>query len=413
MAPRPANPVDDIPVAHTPPGGYGETLPDPILSDCHDPLVDGAPDLRGLWLVVEVLAHGDVVGDHAALGHVQRIEQCGDRLVVTAGGVIHDMRCDGTREHGVHDVAEFDKQTPITVVATYEDGVHVLRPEGIPIEVTRRREGPDMIWDYLGFRAAPAPSSTDGDERMTEPRRRVALITDASFYVGPHLARALAARGHDLVLGDPPEELVAELSATGASVEAVAGVRDISKPEASERIVAAALTRFGRIDAAAASSGRVITGRFLRSSVDDLHAVVRGCLEAPYHFLRAVIPVMVEQGDGQALLITSAAGARTTPGAPLYSAARAGATMLARNVAAEVAPTGVQVNVVGTNFMDFPEFLRANGVTDAESRAKVEARVPMRRLGTLEEFAAFCMAFVDGTSGFTTGQFVAYAGGWV
>jgi NAD(P)-dependent dehydrogenase (short-subunit alcohol dehydrogenase family) len=247
---------------------------------------------------------------------------------------------------------------------------------------------------------------------VTDSPRRVALITDASFYVGPDLARALASRGHDLVLGDPREGLVDELTAMGAAVEAVTGVRDISKAESSERIVAAALQRFGRIDSAAAASGRVITGRFLESSVDDLHAVMKGCLEAPYHFLRAVVPVMVEQGDGQVLLITSAAGARPTPGAPLYSAARAGATMLARNVAAEVARTGVQVNVVGTNFMDFPEFLRANGVTDAESRAKVEAQVPMRRLGTLEEFAAFCMAFTDGTSRFTTGQFVAYAGGW-
>ena len=244
-------------------------------------------------------------------------------------------------------------------------------------------------------------------------QRRVALITDASSYVGPHLARALATRGHDLVLGDPQEGLVDELTAIGATVEPVTGVRDLSDAESAPRIVAAAVERFGRIDSAAAASGRVITGRFLQSSVDDLHQVVKGCLEAPYHFLRAVVPVMVEQADGQVLLMTSAAGARPTPGAPLYSAARAGATMLARNVAGEVARKGVQVNVVGTNFMDFPEFLRANRVTDAESRAKVEAQVPMGRLGTLEEFAAFCMAFIDGTSRFTTGQFVAYAGGWV
>ncbi|HEV2310913.1 MAG TPA: hypothetical protein VGU73_10330, partial [Acidimicrobiia bacterium] len=78
---------------------------------------------------------------------------CGDRLVVTAGGIIHDMRCDGTLEHGVHDVAEFDKQTPITVAASYEHGVHVLRPEGLPVEVRRWREGDDMLWDYVGFRA--------------------------------------------------------------------------------------------------------------------------------------------------------------------------------------------------------------------------------------------------------------------
>ena len=87
------------------------------------------------------------------MGLVQRIEQCGDRLVVTAGGVVHDMRCDGTEEHGVDDVAEFDFTTPITVVATYEDGVHVLRPVGLPIEVTRRREGDDVIWTYLDFTA--------------------------------------------------------------------------------------------------------------------------------------------------------------------------------------------------------------------------------------------------------------------
>ena len=47
-----------------------------------------------------------------------------------------------------------------------------------------------------------------------------------------------------------------------------------------------------------------------------------------------------------------------------------------------------------------------------EGRARVEAQVPMGRLGTLEEFASFCMPFIDGTSRFTTGQFVAYAGGW-
>jgi hypothetical protein len=55
----------------------------------------------------------------------------------------------------VHDVAEFDDTTQITVVASYEDGVHVLRPIGLPIdiEVKRWREGDDMIWQYLGFTA--------------------------------------------------------------------------------------------------------------------------------------------------------------------------------------------------------------------------------------------------------------------
>jgi hypothetical protein len=145
--------VSEIPIAHTPPGGYGSDFPPPILGGCADPLISGAPDLRGAWEVVEVQVEGEVVPEHPAMGHVQRIEQANDRLVVTAGGIIHDMRCDGTEEHGVHDVAEFDYTTPITVVATYENGVHVLRPVGLPIEVTRRRDGDEMIWKYLGFTA--------------------------------------------------------------------------------------------------------------------------------------------------------------------------------------------------------------------------------------------------------------------
>ena len=247
---------------------------------------------------------------------------------------------------------------------------------------------------------------------MTDSDRRVALIADAGFYVGPALTRLLAGRGHDLVLGDPDPSLVEELTAGGTAVEVVTGARDLSQPDAADRLVAAGLERFGRIDSATAFSGMIVIGRFLESSVDDLHTVVQGCLEAPYRFLRAVVPAMVEQGDGQVLVITSASGAKPTPGAPLYSSARAGANMLVRNVAGEVARTGVQVNAVGTNFMDFPEFLRANRITDDESRAKVEAMVPMRRLGTMDEFAAFCAPYVDGTSRFTTGQFTAYAGGW-
>ena len=245
------------------------------------------------------------------------------------------------------------------------------------------------------------------------PERRVALVADGRFYVGPELARLLAERGHDLVLGDPTDEVVATAEAAGAAVTRVEGVRDLADPEAAPALVAAGLERFGRIDAAVAFSGEIVVGRFLQSSVEDLQKVLRGCVEAPYHFLRAVVPAMVDQeGGGQVLVITSASAVRPTFGAPLYSSARAAATMLAKNVAEEVARKDVQVNAVGTNFMDFPEFLRANGADTPEGRERVEAQVPMRRLGTMTEFAHFCLPYLDGTSRFTTGQFTAYAGGW-
>jgi len=242
--------------------------------------------------------------------------------------------------------------------------------------------------------------------------RRVAIVSDAAGYVGPHLSRLLAERGHDLVVGDPEDGLVDELEARGVAVEVVTGVRDLSDPEATPKLIDAASSRFGRIDAAVAFTGRIVVGRFLRSTVDDLREAMIGCIEAPYQFLRTVVPAMIDGGGGQVLVFTSAAGARPTPGAPLYSSARAGANMLVKNVAAEVVDKAVQVNAIGTNFMDFPGFLKANRAEDAEGRARVEAMVPMGRLGGLDELAHMAAPFVDGTSRFTTGQFLTFAGGW-
>jgi hypothetical protein len=142
--------VHDIPVAHTPPGGYGADMPPPILAGCTEPPVDGAPDLRGTWRVVDGTADGQpLAADHPIRSHVERIEQAGRRVVVTSSGVVHDMVADGTTEHGVHDVMAADLATPIVVAASFEDEVLVLRPEGLPgVEVRRWREGDQVVWTY-------------------------------------------------------------------------------------------------------------------------------------------------------------------------------------------------------------------------------------------------------------------------
>ena len=82
--------------------------------------------------------------------HIERIEQAGDRVIVTAGHVIHDFaHVDGTFENGCHDVLEMDLKTPMVVAASYEDGVLVLRPQGMPgIEVKRWRDGEQLVWEY-------------------------------------------------------------------------------------------------------------------------------------------------------------------------------------------------------------------------------------------------------------------------
>jgi hypothetical protein len=87
--------------------------------------------------------------EHPILGHVERIEQAADRVVVTSSGVVHDMVVDGTLESGVHDVMAADFTTPIRVAASFEDGVLVLRPDGMgDVEVRRWRDGEQLVWAY-------------------------------------------------------------------------------------------------------------------------------------------------------------------------------------------------------------------------------------------------------------------------
>jgi hypothetical protein len=141
--------ADHIPVAHTPPGGYGAQFPPLILGECTEPLVEGAPDLRGVWKAISATRGGEPVApEDRLLSYTERIEQCGNRIVDCGGGTIADARADGTEENGVHDVSVFDFTTPIHVVASYEDKVFVLRPVGIPgIEVRRWLDDDGrMIW---------------------------------------------------------------------------------------------------------------------------------------------------------------------------------------------------------------------------------------------------------------------------
>ena len=81
----------DIPKGNTPGCSYAH-FPLPILAECTEPLAAGADDIRGLWLGVE-----------GRVGHVERIEQCGRRVVVTSSGIIHDYGPNSTLGENTND----------------------------------------------------------------------------------------------------------------------------------------------------------------------------------------------------------------------------------------------------------------------------------------------------------------------
>jgi hypothetical protein len=138
--------AQDIPKGNTPGCGYTH-FPLPILAQCTEPLVDGAADIRGLWLAV----------DGGKVGHVERVEQCGSRVVVTTAGIIHDGGPNGSGGLNSNDTEgsvlftlgdkEYCPRTSASM--DWNDGVLEFRAFGWgPIVVKRYLDGDQLVWEY-------------------------------------------------------------------------------------------------------------------------------------------------------------------------------------------------------------------------------------------------------------------------
>lgn len=264
--------------------------------------------------------------------------------------------------------------------------------------------------------------------------RRVALLQTAGGLANPCIARRLARSGHDLVLHAPREGMVAELTALGAAVEAIdadevalEGPGSSGTPAGAQRLVDRALTRFGRLDAAAlippfGSQVGSIRGRLLDAPLEHI-AAMGPFLETTAHILRAVIPAMrgpvAEPRGGQILVFTSDTGARPEAGWSLYGAARAGQNFLIRAVALEHAHEGICINAIGSKnaiSAGFP-YAPPGAATDdtiipGDWAKPLMAQSPLRRLGTMEELAAVATPLLDGSNRFQTAQYFSFSGGW-
>lgn len=167
----------DIAKGNTPGCGY-DHFPLPILADCTEPLSEGAADIRGLWLGVE--------GGHS--GHVERVEQCGSRVVVTSSGIIHDAGPNSTLGETTNDTEggvlftvgerEYCPRTSASMI--WNDDVLDFHVFGWgPVVVNRYLDGEQLIWEYADGsttrmnRLCTLPE----DEKTPMPRgRRISLF---------------------------------------------------------------------------------------------------------------------------------------------------------------------------------------------------------------------------------------------
>ncbi|KUL26797.1 SDR family oxidoreductase [Actinoplanes awajinensis] len=174
---------------------------------------------------------------------------------------------------------------------------------------------------------------------------RVAVVTGSGRGLGLAYAKALAAAGASVVVNDVDQ---AAVDAAVAEIPGAVGVAAaVGDTESAERLVAAAVEAFGRLDVLITNAG-ILRDRVLwKMTDDDFDAVVRVHLRGTFTCARAAAIRMRAQGTGgRLILIASPAGQRGNFGQTNYAAAKAGIAAMARTWALELARSEITVNAV-------------------------------------------------------------------
>jgi NAD(P)-dependent dehydrogenase (short-subunit alcohol dehydrogenase family) len=264
---------------------------------------------------------------------------------------------------------------------------------------------------------ASAKTPIPGKDLKTNSKsgKRVVLMNDASMQIGPPIAIELAKSGHNLVIAQPADGLVSELKSHGAEVVFVPGIEqegpnDDIQPGSTQKLVDAAMKKFGGFDAAYIRTAIHLKGDILTTTPDVMQKIYESNFLAVLYSLQSLMPPLMKAGSGQILVLTSATGGQPYYDMMGYSSMRAAANMAIRCAAMTGAPKGVCVNALGTNFINYPDAVRTLG--GPEKMAVVSKSIPVGRYGEPEEAAHTAVTFLDGRNMFATGMFVPMAGGY-
>ena len=226
--------------------------------------------------------------------------------------------------------------------------------------------------------------------------RKVAVVTAGGRGMGGAIARSLAARDYALVLMSPggsAEALAGELGALGLN-------GSVTRPGDLEAAVAAAMDAHGRIDAVANNTGFPPKGPLLDIPDEDWHGGLDMVLMNVVRMARLVTPIMVEQGGGAIVNISTYAAVEPSDAYPVSATFRAGLSAFTKLYADRYAADGIRMNNI------LPGFIDTHGVDEA-----VAGGIPARRYGTAEEVGETAAFLLSDGAGYITGQNLRIDGG--
>jgi NAD(P)-dependent dehydrogenase (short-subunit alcohol dehydrogenase family) len=243
---------------------------------------------------------------------------------------------------------------------------------------------------------------------------KVAIVTGGSSGIGRSTAQLYTRAGARVVVSDIDEdgghETVRLLRDEGGQAEFVRA--DVGKPDDCEKLVAATVEHYGRLDIACNNAGisgaSAPTGEY---GIDDWQRVIEINLSSVFYCMRYQIPAMLENDGGAIVNIASILGKVGFATAPAYTAAKHGVVGLTRTAALEYSAKGIRVNSVGPGFISTP--LIADLEDDEDVNKMLISKHPIGRLGRDEEVAALIAFLSSAEASFITGSYHAVDGGYL
>jgi NAD(P)-dependent dehydrogenase (short-subunit alcohol dehydrogenase family) len=237
---------------------------------------------------------------------------------------------------------------------------------------------------------------------------RTALVTGAGRGIGRGCARALAEAGADVVaVSRSPDELervAEEVRALGRSARPVA--LDVTRSKSIRQLV----SELARLDVLVVSAGTNVPEPLLDVSDENLDMLLAVNVRAAFVTVQAAARRMVEAGGGSIVLISSQMGHVGAGERSVYCTTKHAVEGLTKAAAVELGPHRVRVNAVAPTFVETP--MTAPFLADAAFRADVERRIPLGRLGRVEDVTGAVVYLASDAAALVTGTSLLVDGGW-
>jgi 2-keto-3-deoxy-L-fuconate dehydrogenase len=240
-------------------------------------------------------------------------------------------------------------------------------------------------------------------------RGKTALVTAAAQGIGRASAIAMAREGAKVYATDIKQELLDKLSSEAPEIEAF--VLDVLEPTHIE----AAVARTGTPDILFNCSGFVHHGTILDTDEKAWDFSFDLNVKAHYRMMKAVLPGMLERGNGTIVNMSSAASSiKGVPNRFVYAATKAAVIGMTKALAADFTAKGIRVNAICPGTVETPSLrdrMMAQGDYE-KARAAFVARQPMGRMAQPEEIASLVVYLASDEAAFVTGQTFVIDGGW-